>query len=376
MGRPAGPAGYRWRLLPLGCRYTLRGPGGLGSRTACRSEQTSARYSWGAAVRIRALCARDGWSGRVPELAAGVDEGLGPGCSRRVGSTGHPARRAQHDVMEDVRNCEQCGTVFKPRREHARFCSAACRVTWNRSHDRGWAARDSPLSWSMSALEDTTDRLGKAEAMNLPEALAVISETVWWVTLVDGTLIRYHHDVYDHAIDELGPAERKLIEGTLTGLRFVRNCMGYYVDPADFIQPQQTPSAATPPLPAGRGGKYPPRYAPRCRSVQGHGKPAGTCITARTSPTAPSGRPSTGPPHSSPSSPAAAQTPERCNSQAARSIASGACLSCGQPSVSVCWGPSLSAAIITHLNTRRYVSARHAAHRPMTAKRCGSMVNP
>jgi hypothetical protein len=39
----------------------------------------------------------------------------------------------------------------------------------------------------MSALEDTTNRLGKAEAMNLPEALAVISETVWWVTLVDGT---------------------------------------------------------------------------------------------------------------------------------------------------------------------------------------------
>jgi hypothetical protein len=31
----------------------------------------------------------------------------------------------------------------------------------------------------MSALEDTTNRLGKAEAMNLPEALAVISETVW-----------------------------------------------------------------------------------------------------------------------------------------------------------------------------------------------------
>jgi hypothetical protein len=141
--------------------------------------------------------------------------------------------------MEDVRNCEQCGAEFEPRREHARFCSAACRVTWNRGHGRGWAARDSPLNWSVSALEDTTSRLCKAEAMNLPEALAVISETVWWVTLVDGTFIRYYHDIYDLAIDELEPAERKLIEGTFTGLRFVRNCMGYYVDPADFIQPQQ-----------------------------------------------------------------------------------------------------------------------------------------
>jgi hypothetical protein len=85
----------------------------------------------------------------------------------------------------------------------------------------------------MSALEDTTDRLGKAEAMNLPEALAVISETVWWVTVVDGTLTRYHHDIYDHAMNEL------VTEGTFTGLRFVRNCMGHYLDPADFIQPQQ-----------------------------------------------------------------------------------------------------------------------------------------
>ena len=141
--------------------------------------------------------------------------------------------------MEDVRNCEQCGAEFEPRREHARFCSAACRVNWNRGHGRGWAVRDSPLIWSVSALGDTTDRLGKAEAMNLPEALAVISETVWWVTVVDGTLTRYHHDIYDHAMNELGPAERKLIEGILAGLRFARTCMGYYVDPADFIQPQQ-----------------------------------------------------------------------------------------------------------------------------------------
>ncbi|MGH3288240.1 MAG: hypothetical protein ACRDPD_26755 [Streptosporangiaceae bacterium] len=212
---------------------------------------------------------------------------------------------------------------FEPRREHARFCSAACRVTWNRGHGRGWAVRDSPLTWSVSALEDTTERLGKAEAMNLPEALAVISETVWWVTIVDGTLIRYHHDIYDHAMDELGPAERKLIEGTFTGLRFARNCMGYYADPADFIQPQQNALGGDAPSPPGRGEKYPPRYPQCCRSVQRHGKPAATCITASTSPTGPSERPPTGPRHSSPSSPAAAQPPERCNSQADRSIASG-----------------------------------------------------
>jgi hypothetical protein len=31
----------------------------------------------------------------------------------------------------------------------------------------------------------------------------------------------------------------KITEGTFTGLRFARNCMGFYLDPAGFIQPQQ-----------------------------------------------------------------------------------------------------------------------------------------
>jgi hypothetical protein len=34
------------------------------------------------------------------------------------------------------------------------------------------------------------------------------------------------------------PADRRLIEGTLAGLRFVRNRMGHDVDHVDFIHPQ------------------------------------------------------------------------------------------------------------------------------------------
>jgi hypothetical protein len=138
-----------------------------------------------------------------------------------------------------LRNCEQCGAEFEPRREHARFCSALCRITWNRENASGQPTGDTPLSWSVSALEEAAERLCKAEATNLPEALALISEAVWWVTLVDATMIRYHHEAYDRALADLDPAERKVTEGTFTGLRFVRNCMGYFVDPADFIQPQQ-----------------------------------------------------------------------------------------------------------------------------------------
>src|SRR6185437_3755858 len=126
--------------------------------------------------------------------------------------------------MEDVRNCAQCGAEFRPRREHARFCSAECRITWNRENASDLPIDDTPLNWSASALEDTAERLRKAGAVNLPEALAVISEAVWWVTLVDATMIRYHHDAYDHALAELAADERKITEGTFTGLRFVRNC--------------------------------------------------------------------------------------------------------------------------------------------------------
>jgi hypothetical protein len=146
--------------------------------------------------------------------------------------------------VDVTRTCQQCGTVFEPRREHSRFCSSLCRVTWNRHNVGSRVTGDTPLSWSVVALEDTASRLCKAGPIRLPEALAVISEAVWWVTLVDATMIRYHHDAYDRTLNALGSAERKVTEGTFTGLRFVRNNMGYHVDPADFIQPQQDGSGA------------------------------------------------------------------------------------------------------------------------------------
>ena len=140
-------------------------------------------------------------------------------------------------MAEEVRTCAQCGTIFEPRREHARFCSAQCRISWNRENTTGQLNGDTPLSWSILAMEDSTLRLGKAAGVGLLEALALISEAVWWVTLVDATMIRYHAAVYDYALTRLSPAGRRGTEGTFTGLRFVRNWMGYHLDPADFIEP-------------------------------------------------------------------------------------------------------------------------------------------
>jgi hypothetical protein len=146
--------------------------------------------------------------------------------------------------MADIRACEQCGTLFTPRREHARFCSAACRVAWNREHADDQWVRASALDWSITAMCETTERLAKAGAWEPTQAYAVISEAVWWVTIVDATLVRYHLEAYESVLNAGAPAERPLTEGTFAGLRFVRNWMGIHVAPADFIQPGESHSSS------------------------------------------------------------------------------------------------------------------------------------
>jgi hypothetical protein len=143
--------------------------------------------------------------------------------------------------MTETRSCEQCGEEFTPRREHARFCSARCRVAWNRQHVGDLPSGASALGWTIAAMCDTVDRLLRARTSDQPHGFAAISEAVWWVTLVDATLVRYHPEAYDAALASYGPAERQVIEGTFGGLRFVRNWMGYHLDHSDFIRAQGTP---------------------------------------------------------------------------------------------------------------------------------------
>jgi hypothetical protein len=127
--------------------------------------------------------------------------------------------------------------LFVPQREHARFCSARCRVSWNRrsSNDRG--ADECALDWSAVAMREATRRLGRQPVAGRAQAYVVISEAVWWVTIVDATLVRYHADPYDRALARRPAADRRAVEGTLAGLRFVRNQMGYHSDHADFVLP-------------------------------------------------------------------------------------------------------------------------------------------
>jgi hypothetical protein len=139
--------------------------------------------------------------------------------------------------MADMRSCDLCGTVFEPRREHGRFCSARCRVAWNRENAGDRSAGSSALEWSITAMRDATGRLLRAQARDRSRAFTVIGEAVWWVTIVDGTLVRYHPDAYDDVLASRGRDDRIIVEGTLAGLRFVRNRAGQHVDHTDFILP-------------------------------------------------------------------------------------------------------------------------------------------
>jgi hypothetical protein len=146
--------------------------------------------------------------------------------------------------VTDIRSCEQCGTSFVPRREHARFCTPGCRAVWNRDHVGDPAVEVSALAWAITAMSDTTQRLARVRAVDRPRAFTVISEAVWWITIVDATLVRHYAETYDAVMAGQTSTEHQLLEGTLAGLRFVRNQIGDEADLGEFIRCGQASQAA------------------------------------------------------------------------------------------------------------------------------------
>jgi hypothetical protein len=139
--------------------------------------------------------------------------------------------------MADVRSCEQCGRLFEPRREHDRFCSARCRRAWNRNKLGDPAPGVNALAWSVTAMRDSADLLASMTARHGPRAFTVIGEMVWRVTIVDATLVRHHPDAYDRVLAGKAQGKRRRIEGTLGGLRFVRNRLRGDAGCGEFISP-------------------------------------------------------------------------------------------------------------------------------------------
>jgi hypothetical protein len=137
--------------------------------------------------------------------------------------------------MGETRRCEQCGRGFTPRREHARFCSGQCRVAWNHEKLGDEGGDLSALQWSVTALAEQAARLSEVPAGDRDAAAAAIGELVWSVTIVDATLVRYYPDVYDAVLAALPAGDREAVEGTMAGLRFVRNQMRGADDPGGFF---------------------------------------------------------------------------------------------------------------------------------------------
>jgi hypothetical protein len=75
------------------------------------------------------------------------------------------------------------------------------------------------LSWSVSAMNDATERLRKAAGRDLLEALALVAEAVWWVILVEATIMRTSQAAYDQALAaRIRPARVSRIRGRVDTL--------------------------------------------------------------------------------------------------------------------------------------------------------------
>jgi hypothetical protein len=109
-------------------------------------------------------------------------------------------------------------------------------MAWNREHAGVAAAPAVAIDWSVIAMSEAVGRLAVAGAWDLHRVAAAVGETVWWVTLVDATLVRYHPREYERALANKEVRRRKT-EGALEGLRYVRNQLGKSVEPDEFVCP-------------------------------------------------------------------------------------------------------------------------------------------
>jgi hypothetical protein len=60
-------------------------------------------------------------------------------------------------------------------------------------------------------MSEATARLSAVRACDQQQALVAIGEAVWWLTMVDATLMRHHPAVYDTVLAAHPPARRRLL---------------------------------------------------------------------------------------------------------------------------------------------------------------------
>jgi hypothetical protein len=92
--------------------------------------------------------------------------------------------------------------------------------------------------------------------------VTAIGELVWQVTIVDATIVRYYPDVYDAVLEALPAAEGQAVEGTMAGLRFVRNQMRGSGNPAGFFSSEAGEQAGPGARPAAVDWRWGPVAEP------------------------------------------------------------------------------------------------------------------
>lgn len=117
-------------------------------------------------------------------------------------------------------------------------------MAWNREHAGPAAAPAVAIDWSVTAMTEAAERLAVPREWELPRLAAAVSEAVWWVTLVDATLVRYYPRDYETTLGGRAAWRRK-IEVTLEGMRYVRNQLGRSASPAEFVRPVTSDDGAT-----------------------------------------------------------------------------------------------------------------------------------
>jgi hypothetical protein len=130
-------------------------------------------------------------------------------------------------------------------------------VSWNRDHLTDAAAEERALEWSLTGMQDVVEQLALDRPADRAAAAGVIAEAVWWVTIIDARLIRQYMDIYDAVLAERPAAQHPMIEGTLAGLRFVRNQMGEDLEQAGFIKAPAATGDGEPVTAAWRWARLP-----------------------------------------------------------------------------------------------------------------------
>ena len=110
-------------------------------------------------------------------------------------------------------------------------------MRWNREHLTDAVAEERALEWSLAGMRDVTERLALCRPEDAAVAFSAVAEAVWWVTIIDARVIRQYMDIYDAVLAAHPPDQRPMIEGTLAGLRFVRNQTTNETISAGFISP-------------------------------------------------------------------------------------------------------------------------------------------